>query len=118
MIPRLSLSAPARTLVTASLLVLALAACGRRGPLEAPLDPAAAAAQKQKEELRRKRQGAATTPSAGAVVAGQAALAPVPEDDGDEALQSNIAPIPTPTSKGGRRGYVIPKDPFILDPLL
>jgi predicted small lipoprotein YifL len=126
-------SAPGRLMILASLVVLSLAACGRRGPTEAPPDPAAAATQRQREELRRQRQGA--TPAAnptGAVVAGQieipsAAQArrpestpPVPNEDDEDELPSNIAPtpIPTPQSGGRKRGLTIPRDPFILDPLL
>jgi predicted small lipoprotein YifL len=119
-----------RPLVTASLIVLALAACGRRGPLEAPPDPAAAAQQRQREEIRRQRQGG-TAP--GAAVAGQTeippiatarrseATPPVPgeDDEEEEALPSSIAPTPIPTPTGGRkRGIVVPNTPFILDPLL
>jgi predicted small lipoprotein YifL len=131
MIPSVPVSL--RALATASLIVLALAACGRRGPLEAPLDPATAAAQRQREEIRRQRQGgpAAANPT-GAAVAGQTEIPPVAEarrsegtppvpdeDDADE-LPSNIAPtpIPTPQNGGRKRGVTIPKDPFILDPLL
>jgi hypothetical protein len=29
-----------------------------------------------------------------------------------------IAPMPAPRTKTPRRGYTIPKEPFILDPLL
>jgi predicted small lipoprotein YifL len=117
----------------ASLIALALAACGRRGPLEAPPDPAAAATQRQREEVRRQRQGGpAVANPTGAAVAGQtelpaAAVArrseatpPVPDEDDEDELPSNIAPtpIPTPQSGGRKRGILIPKDPFILDPLL
>lgn len=100
-----SLPAPVRALIVASLVVVALAACGRRGPLEPPPDPAAAAAQKQKQALRQQRQGASQ---------------PIFGEDEPEELPSNIAasPIPTPSSRSGKRGYTIPKDPFVLDPLL
>ncbi|MDF3061682.1 MAG: hypothetical protein K0S06_1791 [Microvirga sp.] len=121
-----------RAVVTASLVVLALAACGRRGPLEMPPDPAAEAQQRQREEIRRQRQGG-TSPASGGAVAGQTeippiatarrsdATPPVPneDDEEEEALPSSIAPTPIPTPTGGRkRGVVIPKTPFILDPLL
>lgn len=127
-----SFPASIRVLVTASLVVLALAACGRRGPLEAPLTPAEAAAQRQKEEVRRQRPGAAARPGDRGAVADQTEIPPiatarrsegeppVPGEDDEDELPSNIAPtpIPTPTTRSGKRGYVIPKDPFILDPLL
>src|SRR3954471_2436763 len=51
-------SASGRLLIAASLLVFALTACGRRGPLEPPPDPAAIAAQKQREERRQRQSGA------------------------------------------------------------
>jgi predicted small lipoprotein YifL len=124
-----SAAVSARALVTASLVVLVLAACGRRGPLEAPPDPAEIAQQRQREEIRRQRRGGAAP---GSAVAGQTeippiatarrseATPPVPnEDDEEEALPSSIAPTPIPTPTGGRkRGVVVPKTPFILDPLL
>ncbi|HEX8166683.1 MAG TPA: lipoprotein [Beijerinckiaceae bacterium] len=122
-----------RALAAASLVVLALAACGRRGPLEAPPDAAAAAAQRQREEVRLQRQGgsAAATPT-GAAVAGQTEIPavaqarrsegtpPEPDEDDADELPSNIAPtpIPTPQSGGRKRGVTIPKEPFALDPLL
>lgn len=71
----------ARVAVIAGVLVLALSACGRRGALEAPPDPAAQAPQAEEQ---------GTLPS----------------------------PVGTPRSRGARQGYVIPKEPFILDPLL
>ena len=118
-----SVPVPLRTLMAASLIGLALTACGRRGPLEAPPDASAAAAQRP--------AGLASRPAGGAVAgqteippAAQArrseATPPVPNEDDEDELPSNIAPTPIPTPKpGGRkRGVTIPKDPFILDPLL
>jgi predicted small lipoprotein YifL len=65
--------------------VLMLAACGRRGALEAPPDPAAA------------QQAQATSqPAAGTLP----------------------SPVGTPSDSTPKRGFVVPKDPFILDPLL
>jgi predicted small lipoprotein YifL len=112
--------ASGRALLTASLLVLALTACGRRGPLEAPLDPATAAQQRQREEIRRQRQGGAPgTPAGGAVAQRSEGTSPTPDEDDVDELPSNIAPTPIPTPTGGRkRGVLIPKTPFILDPLL
>ena len=132
MIP--TVSASGRLALLAGIIVLSLAACGRRGPLEAPPDPAAAAAQRQREEVRRQRQGAA--PAANPTGAATAGLTEVPavaqarrpegttpvpgEDDEPDELPSNIvpSPVPTPPSGGRKRGVTIPKEPFILDPLL
>src|SRR5438309_1448100 len=51
-------STPGRIVLAASLIALALTACGRRGPLEAPPDPAAVAAQKQSEQRRQAQRAA------------------------------------------------------------
>jgi predicted small lipoprotein YifL len=68
-----------RALLAAGCLVLALSACGRRGALEAPPDPAAA----------------------------------------DEEAEGTLpSPVGTPRRSNPKRGYVIPSDPFLLDPLL
>ena len=68
-------SSAGRSLVLAALVLLALAACGRRGRLEAPPDPIAVAAQQQRQAERDR-------------------------------------------VKAPRKGITIPKEPFILDPLL
>jgi predicted small lipoprotein YifL len=126
-----SVPAPLRALAMASLIALALAACGRRGPPEAPPDASVAAPQRQRGEVRPPPGGLASRPAGGAV-AGQTEIPPVaearrsegtppvPDEDDEDELPSNIAPTPIPTPKpGGRkRGIMIPKDPFILDPLL
>lgn len=90
---RLLLSAPGRALLVSALLVLALGACGRRGPLEPPPDPSATPAQRQ-----------------------QAQAAADAEDDEDQ--EATTLPSPTPTPRRRSRAYTIPKEPFILDPLL
>ncbi len=72
----------ARTILVAGLVALSVAACGRRGPLEAP--------------------GSAPT-AGGATAAG-----------GDGILAS---PVGTP-ARGTRQPTTVPKEPFILDPLL
>ncbi|HEX8665565.1 MAG TPA: lipoprotein [Beijerinckiaceae bacterium] len=123
MIPSVPVSL--RTLAAASLIALALAACGRRGPLEAPPDASTAAAQRQRQG------GPAMANPTGAAVAGQTeipavaqarrseATPPAPDEDDADELPSNIAPTPIPTPSAGRkRGVTIPKEPFILDPLL
>jgi predicted small lipoprotein YifL len=86
---------PGRTLVIAGLIALSLAACGRRGALEAPLTPAELAAQQQGQQ----RQAAA----AGA--------------DDDELGNATVR-TPVPTTRRRSRAYTIPQEPFILDPLL
>ena len=83
---------PGRALVIAGLIVLSLAACGRRGAPEAPLTAAEVAAQQQRP-------------------AQQAAAA---DDDDDEAAVMT----PVPTARRRSRAYTIPKEPFVLDPLL
>lgn len=83
----------ARALLLAGCVVLALSACGRRGALEAPPDPTAA------------------KPAAGAQQTAQAA-------DDEEAEGTLPSPVGTPRRGNAKRGYVIPKDPFFLDPLL
>jgi predicted small lipoprotein YifL len=91
---RLPLPAPGPALVIAGLIVLSLTACGRRGAPEAPLTAAEIADQQQRQQ----RQAAAA----------------VEEDEFG-------APIAAPTPSAPRRrsrAYTIPKEPFILDPLL
>ena len=82
-----------RALLVAALLVLALAACGRRGSLEAPLT-AAEAAQQQSAQARQ-----------------------VQADADDDEARDVVVPSPTPPRRRSR-SYTIPKEPFILDPLL
>ena len=74
-----------RVALLAAALVVALSACGRRGALEAPPDPAAAAAGPSAEQ-----QSEGTLPS----------------------------PVGAPRRSNAKQGYVVPKTPFILDPLL
>ena len=93
------------TLAAFGFVALAVSACGRRGSLEAPPD------------------GAAVRPSnSRALAAGVATPASTAVQDGDELSPAAVAgggfDTPLTTSRGAKRGYVIPKDPFILDPLL
>jgi predicted small lipoprotein YifL len=83
-------------------LVAALGGCGRRGPLEAPLTSAELAAQQQRAQ---KGQQA------------KAVQANDDDDDEDADVQPNIVPTPPPPRRRAR-GYTVPKEPFILDPLL
>ena len=93
------------TLAALGLVALAVSACGRRGSLEAPPDSAA---------LR--------PANARAVAAGVGAPSATAVQDGDElspvAVPGGGFDTPLTTSRGAKRGYVISRDPFILDPLL
>jgi predicted small lipoprotein YifL len=82
-----------RALLIAGLIVLSLAACGRRGAPEAPLTAAEVSAQQRQQQ--------------------QAAAA----DDDDEADNATVM-TPVPTARRRSRAYTIPTEPFILDPLL
>jgi predicted small lipoprotein YifL len=84
---------PGRLLLTAALVALSLAGCGRRGPLEAPPEAAAVPAQPRAQA--------------------QAAS----DDDGEEVAEATL-PAPVPTARRRSRTYTIPKEPFVLDPLL
>ncbi|WP_375410461.1 hypothetical protein [uncultured Methylobacterium sp.] len=93
------------TLAALGLVALAVSACGRRGSLEAP--PGAAAPRPANS---RAVAASAGTPTASVV------------QDGDELSPAAVAGggfnTPLTTSRGAKRGYVIPREPFILDPLL
>ncbi len=91
-----------RLVLVAGLVALALAACGRRGQPEPPPDPSVSAAQRQ--------AAGQSLPSA----------QPTQAADGEEAETETFVPTanPTPQRRGARRGFVIPKEPFVLDPLL
>lgn len=116
-----------RTLVLLGLIALSTAACGRRGPLEPP--PAAAPAVQPQAGGQgggnpggtRPKTGAAavnTLPAGVGLSAG--ASAPDPEDELPSAAIAAPTGIPAPTESSSRRrkGYVIPKEPFPLDPIL
>ncbi len=119
----------------AVILTLALPACGRRGPLEAPPDASAPAApvttKSGKPAPADKRLRPGTTSQRAQPVAPASTLAtqsagivadspdgPDADDDDDPDQSSTLVnPQPTPSRKRGR-AYTIPKEPFILDPLL
>ena len=92
----LLLSFPCRVLLLAGLFAVALPACGRRGAPEAPLTSAELAAQQQSAQARQQAQA---------------------DDDDDDEVREVIVPTPTPTRRRSR-GYTVPKESFILDPLL
>jgi predicted small lipoprotein YifL len=91
-----------RALMVAGLLVLGLTACGRRGALEAPPDPSTA-------------QKAAAKQTAGQASGQTTGPGQTDEEAEDSTLPS---PVATPRKSNSKRGYVIPKEPFILDPIL
>lgn len=107
-----------KRLAVAGLVALAVTACGRRGALEPPQTAAPAAAQAGTDTVNGRR----TLP----VSVGLGGGAPVPEAAavraGDELSVAAVPPggteAPVETSRGARRGYRIPKEPFLLDPLL
>jgi hypothetical protein len=99
------------------LCVVAVAAggCGRRGRLEPPADAPSSSSR-----------AAASPASSRALPLGTGAAAEAPEADavrdGDELPASATAPTidaaPIQTNRGAKKGYKIPKDPFILDAIL
>jgi predicted small lipoprotein YifL len=87
-----------RVLLIAGVLAIALAACGRRGPPEAPPDASVP------------QQGVSRT---------AAGPGPTGADDIDEEDAVVTTPVPAPRpARNAKRGYTVPKDPFVLDPLL
>ncbi|GJD34474.1 LPS translocon maturation chaperone LptM [Methylobacterium aerolatum] len=115
MLPR-----PALTiLAVTSLAALALGGCGRRGALEPPQAAAPAAPAGPNASAPKTARilpgsiglgGGQAEPEAEAVRAGDELAAGAIPPSGTEA--------PVQTTKGAKRGYRIPKEPFILDPLL
>ncbi|WP_238182228.1 LPS translocon maturation chaperone LptM [Methylobacterium trifolii] len=104
-------------LAVAGLVMLALTACGRRGALESP--EAAARAQRSAAQVP---AGPRALPQSVGLGGGSAEADPDAIRAGDELSASAVPPsgteAPIQTSRGAKRGYRIPKDPFILDPLL
>lgn len=79
-----------RALTIAGFVLLTLAACGRRGGLEAP----------------------------GAQAVGGAATTAEPEEERRQAGSSLATPVPADRARSARRSITVPNQPFILDPLL
>ena len=121
-----------RFVLIAGLVLFGLTACGRREALEAPPDPAAIAREQEKAAQRRAARASLTpsvTPSGQQITAlegqtnvpGQAQVtdggdADSPDAEGPAASTPGIL---DPSRKRARRQpFVIPKEPFILDPLL
>jgi predicted small lipoprotein YifL len=112
------LSSPAlKLLATSGLVALAISACGRRGSLEPP-QTAAPAAQTSTDSVNGRR----TLPVSVGLGGGTAEPTPAGVQAGDDVAIAAIPPggtsAPVETSRGAKRGYRIPKEPFILDPLL
>lgn len=106
-------------LIAIGLVALACSACGRRGSLEPPGTASATAPAVA--------QGAAVSPRAvptTGVGVGDRAAAPDSDavQTGDELNPAAIPPgadgVPVTTTRGGKRGYRIPREPFILDAIL
>ncbi len=89
-----------RTIIFVGVIAVSVSACGRRGALEAPPDPNAVIAQKsaKKDQPTSKAQSVDN------------------KDDDDDSDNDLSAPVGQ--AKKRPKGFVIPKDPFILDPLL
>ncbi|MCJ2069200.1 lipoprotein [Methylobacterium sp. J-030] len=116
------LSNPALKILAASgLAALALSACGRRGALEPPQTtaPAAATAAPAGSDTVNGRR---TLPVSVGLGGGAPEPDPASVRAGDELSTAAVPPggtdAPVQTSRGARRGYRVPKEPFILDPLL
>lgn len=94
-------------------------ACGRRGSLEGPPGLGVAPAQSAGAQAP---AGPRALPQTVGIGSGSAAPDPDAVRDGDEldvrAVAGGGTEVPVKTSRGAKRGYVIPKQPFILDPLL
>ncbi|MCJ2014789.1 LPS translocon maturation chaperone LptM [Methylobacterium sp. J-076] len=115
MLPRPAL----RLLAVAGLAALALAGCGRRGALE---PPEASAPAPTTNGAGSSVKTARILPGSIGLGGGQAEPEPEAIRAGDELPLSATPPsgteAPVQTTKGAKRGYRIPKEPFILDPLL
>lgn len=98
-----------RLVAIAGLICLSLAACGRRGALEEPPAPAATAARPSVKKVER-----VAVPSDPTVATIESDEEEDPAVDASEA----IMPTPGPARPRRSRNVTIPKQPFILDPLL
>jgi len=108
------------TIAAIGLIGLGASACGRRGALEPP--PGTEAAR----SVARPGLPGVATPRALPQSIGLGGGTAAPESDavraGDEldvlAVPGSEAEAPVKTTRGAKRGYVVPKQPFLLDPLL
>ncbi len=113
---------PARLSILIALgLALACTACGRRGSLE---PPGAAVSETSAPVARTGVPASARSLPGSTVSAVDRGAAPDPEavQAGDELSASAIPAggdsVPVTTSRGSKRGYRVPKEPFILDSIL
>jgi predicted small lipoprotein YifL len=117
MLPRPTLT----LLAVAGLAALALGGCGRRGALEPP-EASASSAVTPNGAASSGVKTARILPGSIGLGGGQAEPDAESVRAGDELSPSAIPPsgseAPVQTTKGAKRGYRIPKEPFILDPLL
>lgn len=111
---------PRLSLLIALGLALACTACGRRGALEPPGTPVSETAPVSRPGTP---ASARSLPNS-TVSAVDRGAAPDPDavQAGDE-LSAAAVPaggdgVPVTTSRGSKRGYKVPKEPFILDPIL
>jgi predicted small lipoprotein YifL len=98
------------------LVAMTCSACGRRGGLQPP-DAATNVAPTASGPA-----SARQLPGSVGLGGGAAAPDPAAVQDGDELPASAVAAggtdAPVTTTRGAKRGYTIPKQPFFLDPLL
>ena len=104
--------------------LLVLAGCGRRGPLEPPAGAAVEPTRAAPTDTRL-RPAANRTPSRSATASRlatepAAGVIDTPEDEENEESAENtaLAVTPTPTPRRRIREFTVPKEPFVLDPLL
>ena len=102
--------------IVIALLAASCAACGRRGGLQPP--DGRADVERSSSAVP---ASARSLPQGTGLASGAAAPDPEAVRDGDElpvAAPPAGTNAPVQTTKGGKRGYTIPKGPFILDPIL
>lgn len=120
--------------MVALLLAAGLSACGRRGALEAPPDASAAAARSSGKGARpaaarpvTQADATSSEPNADAsrpnsiTTQPQSVTLDTADDEGTVDPDTAISPLPTPAAPNTRkrgRNFTIPKEPFILDPIL
>lgn len=105
------------TLIAIGLVALACTACGRRGALQPP--DAGAPVERSSGSAP---ASARALPQSVGLGNGTAAPDPDAVREGDEVATAATpavgVDVPVKTTRGARRGYTIPKQPFILDPIL